>query len=142
MDTTPPLRNRARYTIVALIFAALAFASRRYGDLLPPFVVRYAGDTLWATMVYFATGALATRRPASAVAAIAVVGSYAVEISQLYRAPWIDGIRATWLGGLVLGHGFLWSDIVCYTAGVALGAGLETAWRWAATRREVLSARA
>ena len=41
------------------------------------------------------------------------------ETSQLYHAPWIDRIRATTLGGLVLGFGFLWSDIACYTVGVA-----------------------
>ncbi|MEN8216136.1 MAG: DUF2809 domain-containing protein, partial [Pseudomonadota bacterium] len=25
------------------------------------------------------------------------------------------------LGALVLGHGFLWSDLVCYSVGVAMG---------------------
>ena len=52
---------------------------------------------------------------------LALVFSYLIEISQLYHAPWIDAIRATALGGLVLGFGFLWSDILCYTVGVLLG---------------------
>jgi hypothetical protein len=43
----------------------------------------------------------------------------------LYHAGWIDAIRATRLGGLILGYGFLWSDLVCYAAGVGLGAILE-----------------
>ncbi len=42
-------------------------------------------------------------------------------MSQLYHAEWIDSIRATTLGGLVLGYGFLWSDLVAYTIGVGIG---------------------
>ena len=47
--------------------------------------------------------------------------SVAVEVSQLYHAPWIDSIRHTTLGGLILGFDFLWSDLVCYAVGVGLG---------------------
>jgi hypothetical protein len=62
-----------------------------------------------------------TVRLASAALAIAVVD----ELSQLYHAPWIDGLRATRLAALALGQGFLWSDLVCYTAGVSLAAGVD-----------------
>ena len=58
-------------------------------------------------------------------AAIALVISYLDEISQLYHAPWIDAIRATTLGGLILGFGFLWSDLACYTVGVSLAASVD-----------------
>jgi hypothetical protein len=54
-----------------------------------------------------------------AVAALAL--SYAVEVSQLYQAGWINAVRDTRVGSLVLGHGFLWSDLLCYTAGVGAG---------------------
>ncbi len=47
--------------------------------------------------------------------------SVAIELSQLYHAPWIDSIRQTTLGGLILGFGFLWSDLACYAVGVVLG---------------------
>jgi Protein of unknown function (DUF2809) len=40
-------------------------------------------------------------------------------------APWIDSIRQTILGGLILGFGFLWSDFACYAVGVALGVMIE-----------------
>ena len=57
--------------------------------------------------------------------------SVAVEISQLYHAPWIDSIRQTTLAALILGFGFLWSDLVCYAAGVSLGIliGRGDPWR-------------
>ncbi len=55
------------------------------------------------------------------VAAIALLFSLGIELSQLYHAPWIDDIRQYRLGALVLGHGFLWTDLVCYSFGVAMG---------------------
>jgi hypothetical protein len=42
-------------------------------------------------------------------------------------SPWIDSIRHTTLGGLVLGYGFLWGDLVCYAVSVGLGAIVEYA---------------
>jgi hypothetical protein len=47
--------------------------------------------------------------------------SIAIELSQLYHAPWIDSIRHTTLGGLILGFDFVWSDLVCYAVGVGIG---------------------
>ncbi len=44
---------------------------------------------------------------------------------QLYHAPWIDSIRQTTLGGLILGFGFLCSDLACYALGVLLGVLIE-----------------
>lgn len=58
-------------------------------------------------------------------AALACTGGdihpYGVEFSQLYQAPWINDIRTPRIGGLVLEHGFLASDLLCYTAGIVLG---------------------
>ena len=45
----------------------------------------------------------------------------------MYHAPWIDSIRRTTLGGLVLGFGFVWSDLACYAVGVGLGILIELA---------------
>ncbi|MFO0014337.1 MAG: DUF2809 domain-containing protein [Planctomycetota bacterium] len=59
--------------------------------------------------------------------------AFSVECSQLYHAPWIDEIRQTTLGGLVLGFGFLWTDLVCYAFGIAIGSlpewGIRNGWR-------------
>jgi hypothetical protein len=53
--------------------------------------------------------------------------SVLVETSRLYKAPWIDSIRRTTLGGLVLGFDFVWSDLACYAAGIGLGILFERA---------------
>jgi hypothetical protein len=92
---------------------------------LPGFVARYAGDTLWAALVFWVL-ALGWRRAGSGrLAAISLGIAVGVEVSQLYHAEWIDAIRDTRVGGLALGHGFRWIDLVCYAVGVGLAAGLD-----------------
>ena len=59
------------------------------------------------------------------LAAIAFAIAVAVETSQRYHVPWLDALRASTLGALVLGQGFLWSDIVCYAVGVMLAAVVD-----------------
>lgn len=55
----------------------------------------------------------------------AIVFCYFIEFTQLYHARWIDDIRKTPLGGLILGYGFLWSDILAYSIGVGVGMSWE-----------------
>jgi hypothetical protein len=104
---------------------------------LPAFVAEYAGDTLWALMVFLLVSTLLVGRPILVRAAISLALAFLVEISQLYHAPWIDAIRQTTLGGLVLGFGFLWTDLVCYSVGVVIGvvAELESVGRWNASNK-------
>ena len=120
-------RNRLGYFVASCVVVALGLSSRRYGALLPEFLARYAGDTLYATMFFIGFGFLFPRWQSLRVAVVSLMFCYAIEVSQLYHAPWIDTIRRTRLGGLVLGYGFLWSDLLCYAAGVTLGLVLELA---------------
>ncbi len=101
---------------------ALGLASRRFGAALPRFVAEYAGDALWAAMVFWLAAAIFPRARTAALAAGALAFAFAIEASQLYRAPWLDAIRASRAGALVLGQGFLASDLACYAAGVGLAA--------------------
>ena len=52
------------------------------------------------------------------VAILALLVCFAIELSQLYHESWIDNIRANRLGGLILGSGFLYSDLLSYSIGV------------------------
>lgn len=123
-----PTRSLRDVYIISLVCMAcagvvvvLGLASRHYGSHLPPFLAEYAGDTLWALLVFLGISALRpdARLPLRGAAALGI--AFVVEISQLYHAPWIDGIRGTKLGGVILGYGFLWTDLVCYAVGVGLG---------------------
>lgn len=128
-------RASLTYLTCAMVVVALGLASRRYGSHLPPFLAEYAGDTLWALLVFLGVSALRPRAPLLHRGATALGFAVVVEVSQLYHAPWIDAIRATRIGGLVLGFGFLWTDLVCYGAGVLLGVCLDwTVSTWAESR--------
>lgn len=63
------------------------------------------------------------------LALIALGVAWAVEFSQLYHAPWIDTIRSTRLGKLVLGSTFNWSDLLAYAIGIAVSAFMEHLYR-------------
>jgi hypothetical protein len=115
------------YLVGVLIVVALGLGSRSFGAYLPTFIAEYSGDTLWALMVFFGLGLLAPYSRIWQRAAVALAVSLTVEVSQLYQAPWINALRHTRLGGLVLGFGFLWSDLVCYSIGIGIGVLFELA---------------
>lgn len=120
-------RPYGRGLVLLAVTIALGLATRRYPEAFPAIVARYGGDALWAAMVFWLAALV---RPAAATPrlALAALGtSFAVECSQLYHADWIDALRATGAGALVLGQGFLRSDLVCYTVGVAVAAAVD-AW--------------
>ncbi|MEM8944068.1 MAG: DUF2809 domain-containing protein [Planctomycetota bacterium] len=118
-------RSRIVYATSLALVVPLGIASRRFPELLPELVTTYAGDTLWALAAYLLTSVIFPGAKMHSRALAALVFSYCIELSQLYHGAWIDAIRRTTLGGLVLGFGFLWSDCVCYAVGVALGATIE-----------------
>ena len=125
---TPPLsRNRVLYAGLALAVIAAGLLWRSGFIPLPPVVSKYGGDTLWALMVFVSFGFLLPHARTLVVALLALTFSWGVEFSQLYHAPWIDAVRATLPGRLVLGSTFNWPDLPAYAAGVALGAWAE--WR-------------
>jgi hypothetical protein len=96
----------------------------RSGLPLPAFIRAYGGDTLYATLVCFLVVLLWPRAAAWRLALLAFGLCVAVELSQQVDTPWLESLRATLFGRLVLGAGFLWSDLVCYAAGALLGCGL------------------
>lgn len=114
-------RNRMVYSVLIILTIALGLLTRQFGSYLPSFVTIYVGDALWAIMVFLLLGFIFKKSSILIIGILALLASYGIEASQLYSAPWIDTIRATTLGALVLGKGFLWSDIVCYTTGVLAG---------------------
>ncbi|WP_354578951.1 DUF2809 domain-containing protein [Hymenobacter sp. UYP22] len=123
-----PARSRIFYALLSLLTVVLGLASRRYGAGLPGWVAAYAGDVLWALLVFWLLGWCRPRQPGRWVANWALLLAFGVEFSQLFHPPWLDALRYTTLGGLVLGRGFLWSDLLCYTLGVAVGTKLEQLW--------------
>ena len=132
-------RNKVVYAIVAAHVVVLGMGSRHYASELPGFIAAYAGDTAWALLVFLLIGILMPRLPTLQVALAAALFSLLIELSQLYRAPWIDSIRKTTPGALVLGFGFLWSDLVCYAVGIMIGVAGEMVYAaWSSRQAQSL----
>ena len=118
-------RNRSAYAIYIIAVILLGLASRSGSPLIPELFKEYAGDTLWALTVYLTIAFIFPHFSIKRIWIIAAMISLAVETSQLYHSAWIDQIRQSRLGGLLLGHGFLWSDLLCYCSGISIGALLR-----------------
>lgn len=116
--------KRCMNILIVGIIMILGLASRKFSEPTS-WVFLYFGDVLWATMFYFIFRFLFIRKPLLTNALIAITWCYAIEFSQLYKSDWINALRATTMGALVLGSGFLWTDLVCYIIGVGLGLAID-----------------
>ena len=120
-----PKRNVITYSFLVITVVILGLCSRRFTIYFPDWINLYLGDALWALMIFFLCGLLFRSRETRWVAVVALLFSFTIEISQLYHSPWVDSLRETKLGGLVLGYGFLWSDLISYTVGIGIGVIIE-----------------
>jgi hypothetical protein len=116
------IRRRVLVYIILSVVTVLCGLLSRSGLIdLPVFVSTYAGDTLWALMVFWCFCIVRPRWKIWKSALAAILFSFAIEFSQFYYAPWIDSLRNTTIGGLILGFGFKSSDLVCYSVGILFG---------------------
>ena len=117
-------REKARklricYLSGTAVLIALGLLSRRV-----KFVPAACGDALWAMMVYCCFRIVLIRKPMIISAMAALITSFAIEFSQMLTPDWLVKIRSTFLGHMLLGQGFLWSDLLAYTIGIAVIYGL------------------
>lgn len=118
-------RSAARYIGLLIVTVLLGLSTRWFPAVFPTAVSQYGGDVLWAAMIFWIAALARPDARTIVLAALALAIACAVEISQLYRAAWIDAFREIPGVALILGQGFLWSDLVCYTLGVLLAATLD-----------------
>lgn len=123
-------RNRWVYAALITVVILAGLASRSsLATYLPAFLACYTGDTLWALTVFLCLGVVFRDLRPWLVALVAIIIAFSVEASQLYQADWINAIRSNRLAALLLGQGFKWSDLVCYTTGIAIGYAGEWLFR-------------
>lgn len=114
-------RSRKTYVIIMLITIVLGLLSRSKLSM-PDFISTYAGDTLWALTVFLMFCVILSKQKTWVLFLCAIVFAYSIEFLQLYQAPWIESIRNTIPGKLILGFDFVFSDFICYTIGILFGA--------------------
>ncbi len=114
--------SKSRFIWIALIFITmtLGLLSRHYAAI-PLFI----GDILWATNVYFIVRFLFVNKNSRWVVMASLAFCYLIEFSQLYKAAWINQLRHTLFGRLVLGEVFMWGDLLSYTIGIGIAILVE-----------------
>ncbi|WP_217902316.1 DUF2809 domain-containing protein [Siphonobacter sp. BAB-5385] len=105
--------SRAAYLVLLLITITLGLIGRRLS-----FVPLATGDALWAVAVFWGLHLLIPEARTFRLALVALLISYAVEFSQLWQASWLVQLRSTLPGKLLLGQGFLYTDLIAYTLGI------------------------
>ncbi|MDQ1164984.1 DUF2809 domain-containing protein [Flavobacterium sp. SORGH_AS_0622] len=108
------MKSRVYYFIIFLSIIFLGILSRKIS-----FIPLWIGDFLYAVMIYFLVRIFLSLKKAFLIAFISILICYSIEFLQLYQAEWIVELRKTLFGRYVLGQGFLWSDILAYTFGIA-----------------------
>ena len=108
------------YLLLFVFCTWLAIDTRTHAHWYFPLVAKYGGDVVWAGMFLFFMRIFFSRMKLWKLALICYALGVADEVLQLYHAPWIESVRHTRIGGLILGFGFLWSDIICYAVGIVI----------------------
>lgn len=127
------MKLRFVYLVSTLLMGYLALLTRT-DIVLPKLLKIYGGDALWAVMCYFLICVISPKTAGIKNLLLALLLSLSVESSQLYQAEWIKEVRANKFGGLLLGHGFKISDLVCYALGNFSGFASDRIFRKAVRR--------
>jgi len=128
-NAIPVQRSRLAYALAIALVIGTGLLWRSGLIPLPNFVSKYGGDSLWALVVFLCFGFAFQRSSTMRIALGAVCFAWSIEFLQLYHAPWLDGLRSTRPGRLVLGSTFNGPDLVAYAIGIALGATAESLYR-------------
>jgi hypothetical protein len=114
------IKRRIIYLLLFGFCMWLALTTRSHPDWFVPVMAKYGGDLLWAAQFLFVLRIIFPKVTLLKLVACNYLLGVLVEISQLWHTPILDEIRSTSPGKLLLGYGFLWSDIVCYAIGTAI----------------------
>lgn len=115
------MNRRIKYLFRIIISIILGLLSRYFWDEFPMWINKYLGDILYALMFYNIFSFVFIEVDKKYILFISTIYCLSIELSQIYQGDWIDSIRKTTLGHLLLGRGFLFSDIISYTLGNIIG---------------------
>lgn len=91
----------------------------------------FAGDALYAVLIFLLVAFIMPRAPSPTVAGTALAVCWAIEFLQLTGLPAALS-RAVPLASLVVGSTFQWLDLLAYAVGVGAAAGADAFSRRAA----------
>ncbi len=115
------MQKRNRFLYLILVFATIGLGLLSRTSFTPQFIYPYIGDALYALMVFFGIAFIFPKFDAAKILFISIGICFLIEILQLSTMHTLVAIRETRIGALILGQGFLWSDLVCYVVGAFFG---------------------
>ena len=130
---TTPYRLALFIGIVGII--PLGYGVRFSTALNAPVLQDIGGGLAYQVLVMMLATFVWPRVSPGRCAAGVFVCSSAIEFLQLCKAPFLLALQATWLGRVILGNTFLWSDFPPYAIGCVLGWGVLRALRRKFTHR-------
>lgn len=115
-----------RLTLISLLIVTpLGLLTKFYNGPAQSWINHYAGDILyqifWCLIIFFFLPAY------SVIIKIPIwvfIITSIIEVLQLWKPPFLEGFRYTFLGKLVLGTQFDWQDFIYYLIGSFIG------WLW------------
>lgn len=119
------MKHHLIYFVFVLITMFFGLQTRNPNLELPKFIMNHGGDALWTMMAYWGIRLITPKREPSFAFLVALSFSFIIEITQLYQANWVNELRRNKIVALIFGSGFLWIDLVRYTAGALLGLGID-----------------
>ena len=105
-------KHRLNYFISIVLVIFLGILSRKISGI-PLFV----GDVLYAILIFFGFRFLFIDLKKSTSLLLSLLFCFGIEMFQLVQIDWLITIRKTTLGHYILGEGYLWLDLICYTIG-------------------------
>ena len=116
------MKFRCKLCLAVCLFfvAVLGYWLRFDAPIAPDLRDNFGG----AAYVVFFVVAFATLTPfssAARIAAIVLAGTCVLEFLQLWHPPWLEAIRRTFVGRVLLGTTFSWTDFPPYFVGAFIG---------------------
>ena len=119
------LRQRFLAILSLLIVTPLGFLSKSYSGPLHEWCNNFGGDILYEIFWCLFLFILIPRKKTVTPIALWVFGiTCVIEFLQLWKSPFLDAIRATFIGKTLFGTTFVWWDFPHYVVGCIIG------WLW------------
>jgi hypothetical protein len=133
-DAAAARRTRRAALAALAVVTPLGFASKAWPAPGAAWIADHGGDVAYVLFWLFAARAALPRASAARTATAVLLATCAVELLQLWRPPWLQHVRATFLGHALLGSTFAWVDLAWYAAAALAGFALDRAVARASAR--------
>ena len=126
---------RLRILAALLVVTALGFTAKRYPGPGRWWVNNWGPASVAYELFFMLLAFLVVprRRAITPIAIGVCTATCVLEFLQLWKPPWLQAIRSTFLGAALLGNVFSWWDLPAYAVGCLLGWCLL---RWLSARTD------